>query len=277
MNNYILIDTSYLIFYRYFALRKWWSFVNKDIPIEQPDNTLHPDFYEKFKKVFLECIKNIKKSLKLTRSKCKVVLALDCSREKIWRNEIYNEYKQSRVCQDNVGNIFKFIYSNNLLYEIGADLVLNHENLEADDIVYLVKQEIDNFNRENGNKDYMVTIITGDHDYLQLSDENTTLLDLRFKNLMSKKDVFSDPDKNLFYKIVLGDKSDNIKPIFKKCSKRQVEEYYLNPEKFKTQLELENCEKEYNINKKLIDFNSIPDNLKQEFIEKYRDIIYNIL
>tara|TARA_Y100000389_G_scaffold203863_1_gene253810 strand:+ start:836 stop:1669 length:834 start_codon:yes stop_codon:yes gene_type:complete len=277
MKNYILIDTSYLIFYRYFALRKWWAFAKKDTPIDQADNSLNSEFYDKFKKVFLDCIKNIKKSLKLTRSNCKVILALDCPRDKIWRNSIYKEYKQSRVYQDNVGNIFKFVYNNNLLYEIGADLVLNHENLEADDIVYLIKKEIDNFNRENLNKEYMVTIITSDRDYLQLSDENTCLLDLRFKNLMSKKDVFSEADKNLFYKIVLGDKSDNIKPIFKKCSKRNVEEYYLNLEKFNSQLKLENCVEEYNINKTLIDFNCIPDNLKQEFIEKYRDIIYNSL
>lgn len=277
MNNYILIDTSYLIFYRYFALRKWWTFANKDIPIEQEDNSLNPAFYEKFKKVFLDCIKNIKKNLKLTRSNCKVVLALDCPRDKIWRNQIYSEYKSSRVCQDNVGNIFKFVYNNNLLYEIGADLVINQDKLEADDVVYLVKQEIDNYNKKNDNNEYMITIITGDHDYLQLLHENTCLLDLRFKNLASKKDVFCEPDKNLFYKIVLGDKSDNIKPIFKKCSKRLVEEYYLNPDKFKTQLELENCVNNYNINKTLIDFNCIPDKLKQEFIDKYRDIIYNIL
>ena len=37
---------------------------------------------------------------------------------------------------------------------------------------------------------------------------------------------------HLFYKIVLGDKSDNILPIFKKCGPKTCEKYYENQELF---------------------------------------------
>ena len=273
MINYILIDGSYLIFYRYYALTKWWSIAKKDIPLFNiENNTLHVEFYEKFKKVFLECIKNIKKGLKLHKKNCKVILALDCSRDKIWRQEIYNDYKGLRVNQenDNIGNIFKFVYGNNLLEELKPDAILKHDKLEADDIISILKSEITNkYNIDM----YSITIITGDHDYLQLIDSNTSIYDLKFKNLTDKKGVFSDPHKNLFYKIVLGDKSDNIKALFKRCTKQQVEDYYIDRKKFNDRLNQEKSTEQYRLNTTLIDFNCIPKMLRDDFIEKNKNVI----
>ena len=34
--NYILIDTSYLIFYRYFALLQWWRVAHPDDDLGNP-------------------------------------------------------------------------------------------------------------------------------------------------------------------------------------------------------------------------------------------------
>jgi len=62
--NYLLLDTSYIIFYRYFALLKWWKLAKKDIQL--PENPYEcPEFVEKFTKLFLEQITNIKKKLKI--------------------------------------------------------------------------------------------------------------------------------------------------------------------------------------------------------------------
>ena len=49
--NYILIDGSYFIFYRYYALLAWWKLAKQDETIEIPiDNE---EFVEKFKKTSL--------------------------------------------------------------------------------------------------------------------------------------------------------------------------------------------------------------------------------
>ena len=52
---FILVDTSYWIFYRYFAIMQWWKHVNPDEDLfENPyDNK---DFLEKFIKTFVESL-----------------------------------------------------------------------------------------------------------------------------------------------------------------------------------------------------------------------------
>jgi hypothetical protein len=33
--NYLLLDTSYIIFYRYYALIQWWKLANKDVELSE--------------------------------------------------------------------------------------------------------------------------------------------------------------------------------------------------------------------------------------------------
>ena len=63
----------------------------------------------------------------------------------------------------------------------------------------------------------------------------------------------------------MGDKSDNIPSIFKKCGPKTAEKYYENSELFQKQLEKENSYDNFERNKKLIDFNEIPEELLSEF------------
>ena len=45
--NYILIDTSYWIFYRYYAIFKWWKFAKPDTVL--PENPYEcTEFVDKF-------------------------------------------------------------------------------------------------------------------------------------------------------------------------------------------------------------------------------------
>ena len=74
--NYILIDTSYMIFYRYHALIRWWKHSHET---ELPTNLLDcEEFVTKFIKLFSESILKIKKQLKLHFGvSFPMVLALD--------------------------------------------------------------------------------------------------------------------------------------------------------------------------------------------------------
>tara|TARA_B100001093_G_scaffold518843_1_gene605226 strand:+ start:3073 stop:3924 length:852 start_codon:yes stop_codon:yes gene_type:complete len=278
---FILVDTSYWIFYRYFAIMQWWKHAKPDDHLfENPyDNE---EFVEKFIKTFVESLEGFKKKQKLhkQRSKpatpCTIIAARDCPRKEIWRNSFYNSYKETRDKDDSFmgGPFFKHIYqeNNKLLYEAGVNHVLRFPNLEGDDIVAICKKII-----RQKYPEALIIILANDHDYCQLLDDYTEIINFQNKNLRESKKVFVEPDKNLFYKIVLGDKSDNILPIFKKCGPKTCEKYYENKDLFLQALAKDSgAQDKYQLNKKLVDFNEIPGELANKFLEEYKEIFTNL-
>ena len=275
--TFILVDTSYWIFYRYFAIMQWWRHTNPDIELfEDPYDT--PEFLEKFIKTFVESLEGFKKKQKLhkQRSKpatpCTIIAARDCPRKEIWRNKLYTLYKETRDKDDSFmgGPFFKHVYQDNnkILYDAGINHVLKFPNLEGDDIVAITKKYL-----RNKYPDSMIYIIANDHDYLQVLDENTEIINFQNKNLRENKKVFPESDKNLFYKIVLGDKSDNIMPVFKKCGPKTCEKYYENKKLFLEALAKDKEAKDkFELNKKIIDFNEIPEELVNKFLQEYKSV-----
>ena len=171
------------------------------------------------------------------------------------------------------GDFFKLVYNNNnqMLYDIGIHTVVQFNQLEADDIIAILKNHIRNLNDKTD-----IYIITNDHDYLQLMDENTKLFNLQFKNLLDNKKVFPEADKNLFYKIVLGDKSDNIPPILSGCGPKTTEKYYLDRDLFETALKKQNVYNKYILNKTLVSFSEIPNELVNGFLDTFKEIFDNL-
>jgi len=115
-------------------------------------------------------------------------------------------------------------------------------------------------------------IISSDHDYLQLISDKIKLYDLKYKDVSTSKTAYDDAAKNLFCKIVLGDKSDNISQVFKnkKVGIKTVEKYYDDRELFSKALD--NCEgakEKYDLNNKLINMRLIPDDLSFRFYRNY--------
>ena len=278
---FILVDTSYWIFYRYFAIMQWWKHAKSEIDLNNNpyDNE---EFVEKFIKTFVESLEGFKKKQKLhkQRSKpatpCTIIAARDCPRKEIWRNSLYNSYKETRDKGDSFmgGPFFKEVYqeNNKLLYEAGVNHVLRFPNLEGDDIVAICKKII-----RQKYPEALIIILANDHDYCQLLDDYTEIINFQNKNLRESKKVFVEPDKNLFYKIVLGDKSDNILPIFKKCGPKTCEKYYTNKDLFLEALAKDSgAQDKYQLNKKLVDFNEIPGELANKFLEEYKEIFTNL-
>lgn len=268
--NYLLIDTSYLIFYRYYAIIQWWKHAKSDV--ELPANPYESkEFVDKFTKTFLDSIKIIKKKLNIDKSKCTIIAARDCPRKEIWRNSLYTKYKEQRYKDDEFmgGEFFKLVYNENYLKEAGIHYIIKHNGLEADDIIAITKNYIRAKYQTNN-----IYIITNDHDFLQLKDDYTHLINLKFKNLYENRKVFQNPQKNLFFKIILGDKSDNIEPVFKnkKCGPKTVEKYFENPELFEEALKENNFRDVYELNKKLVCFSEIPNNLIETLLIKNKEI-----
>jgi len=256
--TFLLIDTSYVIFYRIFALKTWFSKAFPEIDITDP--ILNETFMEKYDKLFISSIEKVIKKMKLDIPKTHWVFAKDCLCDTIWRYELFKEYKDGRI--DNTliaSNVFKHTYSN-LLNKFCLDnkcKLIGIDKCEADDIIAVITNHLKDNNKN-------VVIIANDHDYFQLLESgNVKIINLQNKLLNEKSN-----GDDLMMKILIGDKSDNIPPSFKKCGEKTALKLIEKPELLEQKLNKEG-RNQYDLNKKLIDFNEIPGEYKKNIIEAY--------
>jgi 5'-3' exonuclease len=279
-NIFILVDGSYFCFYRYHSLLTWWKNAYPEDLVVLQDPYKNEKFVEKFKKTFIESIQSIPKKLGLiSNKKIKknihsfeineepiLIVGKDCKREKIWRNNLFPNYKANRS-QDGFmgGPFFKMAYEENLFIDGGAIGILSHSHLEADDCIAITcKQLLSTYGC-----DCKIYIITSDKDYLQLASDQVKLYNLAFKDLTEQKSCTGNAKCDLFCKILTGDTSDNIPSVFPKCGPKTALKYFENPSLLQNKLE-ENIEykKQYELNRNIVDFNYIPEELIKEFIEQ---------
>ena len=261
MSNFILIDAGYYCFYRYFAITAWFKFRAKhNDEIELPDKPIeNQEFTDKFKKIFVAKLKEIPKKLKIKNPI--IMVGKDCPQSDIWRVKHFPTYKSQRSTDEGIGPFFRMVYKEKLFEEGGANVVMSHPHLEADDCIAITSKNI-----LKKYPDAKITIITSDMDYLQLVNDNISLYNLKYKPLNTEKTSYGNPKKDLFCKIVSGDKSDNIPSVFPKCGKKTAEKYYENQDLFNKKLQESTEAKEiYERNKMIIDFNCIP----QEFVKEF--------
>ena len=260
--HFIIIDGSYFIFYRFFAITSWMKIAKKD---ENVDIPIENEFFvDKFRSTFISKLKEMQKKLKIKNG---IMLACkDCPRESIWRMKHLPSYKANRVYDDTFmgGPFFKMAWNDELFIKGGCKKVFKYPTLEADDCAAILCKDI-----QNKYPEAKITVITSDMDYLQLANDNVELYDLKYRKLTEKKSSYNDAEKDLFVKIVTGDKSDNIPGVFKKCGPKTACKYYDNKDLFNKQIEKEVAMERYLLNKKIIDFNEIPEDLVTGFKEKY--------
>lgn len=262
--TFIFVDGSYYCFHRYFALLRWWKNAYPEESIDNPYENIK--FVDKFKKTFVENLKKISKNLKIDKKiKPILIVGKDCKRENIWRNKLFPQYKANRDNkEDNFmgGPFFKLAYQDNLFEQGGVSAILEHNCLEADDCIaisvkYLLKKY----------PECMIYIITSDRDYLQLQESNVNIYNLSYKNLRS----FGDQQNDLWIKIIMGDSSDNIPSVFPKCGPKTALLCYQDEAYFsKKMANNQEYYKQYELNQTLIDFDKIPKDLVEEFLQSIK-------
>ena len=257
MTNYLFIDASYFIFFRYFSIENWFKLSHKGEEITDPINNM--DFVNKFKSTFLSKINEITEKLNIDNPV--IIVGKDTPQKNIWRMKHLPTYKGNRDYTNfHGGPFFEMVYNDCLFYQAGAHMVLEYDKLEADDIIAITSKYILE-SREDAN----IHIITSDMDYLQLQGERVKLFNLKYKSLLDSKHAHGNAELDLFIKIVTGDKSDNIKSVFKKCGPKTALKLFKDQSKFREKLEKENGKEQYELNKLLIDFNNIPKDLVDGF------------
>jgi len=259
--QFIFVDGSYYCFYRFYALTNWWKNAYPNEPLDNPFQ--NKKFVDKFKKTFVENLQQIPKKLKIDKNINPImIVGKDCKREQIWRMEIFPKYKANRINDGFMGGpFFKMAYEEELFQQGGAQAILKHSKLEADDCIAIsVKYLLAKYPTCH------IYIITSDRDYLQLNAPNVDLFNLSFKNIAEKSSI-GDPKNDLELKIIMGDSSDNIPSVFPKCGPKTAIKCIEDPEFFKKKMS-DNPEyyKQYELNKTLVDFDNIPNELVCEFM-----------
>ena len=276
MKNIVLVDTSYMSFYRFFATLRWYQFANKDDfrktkEIENYDWSQNKVFMEKYNKMFLESIEKLLKKKVINESI--IVFCCDSQRGTLWRKELYEDYKEGRVdlsIKNNFKPVFKHTYRKLIPKIIKENkypmFMFKLNKIEADDIIAILSKEIVNEYSKS-----QIIIISSDDDFTQLLNKNVKIID--FKKKKFKENNKEESKKLLLKKIILGDCSDNIPSVLpkdrKKLSLKRRKLILEDSDELEIFLkENDEYKKQFEINRKLIDFNYIPKIIKDKIKKK---------
>jgi 5'-3' exonuclease len=166
------------------------------------------------------------------------------------RYNIYSEYKANRIVKTaQKQEVFDKFHVNKKeilrLLKLLPITVCKAEDYEADDVIATLSENL---------KDENVIIISNDTDYIQLLQKG--LNNLKLYNPI-KKTFTQSPDYHyLAWKCLRGDPSDNI-PGF--MSDAKAEKMVRNPSLLQSWMGVEENRANFNINKSLIEFSSVPE------------------
>ena len=276
---YLLVDSSYVSFHRFFSTLIWFSNVYPHV--ETPDDydwSENETFMNHFDETYMKNLLKFRSMYNIPFEN--MIIVRDCPRETIWRMNLYPEYKGTRknTCayknkKYNIGNIFKHIYHDlypKIQEQYGFKLI-KVENAEADDVIAVLANQIRKID-----KNRLVVIISNDNDYLQLVNERTLIWSLQNKLLNTK--VERSAEDILLKKILKGDDSENIPPVKSGIQEDFINKMLENKDSLYQWLnDNPTIREKFESNKKLIDFNEIPENIKnivneQIFTNKIIDI-----
>lgn len=266
----ILVDTSYTSFYRFFATIRWYSFaqpeefakLKSDISYDWKNNKT---FIEKYEKMYLDSI--IKLVKKKIFDNSNIIFCMDSPKENLWRMDIQSDYKGDRIdlsLKHNFKPTFEYTYTEMIpkfIKTLKNIYSMRIEKMEGDDLIAILANYI-----KEQDPNHPVYIVSGDEDFLQLGRPNVIFINYRAK----KPFVLSEEQAalSLRNKFILGDTSDCIPSIFPKgplkaknksgetITKKDILE---SDEKLFEYLEMNpDAKKQYDINKKMVDFRNIP-------------------
>jgi len=145
----ILVDCSYILYDSLFsAIKIYKNEYNPICSIENPiDFTQDEDFCNIFKSRFNSKLwGGIRSKFPFAKGK-NIILCRDCSKKNIWRRDFDPSYKQNRIesakepLDYDLGAIFNYFYTYMLkdLEDYGV-IILEHYNMEADDIYFVISK-----------------------------------------------------------------------------------------------------------------------------------------
>lgn len=234
---FIIIDGSFYCYHHFFSVKKQFTTKNSR------------SFMEQYKTSFVDQLLHLKKGL----NNPVLIIGKDCTRAHIWRHDLFDKYKATRKQVPEVRPFIQLAY-HELFQRAGANKIISHPRLEADDCIALYVSHLVHL--------YplcRIIIMTGDKDYVQLQCENVKILTWTYKELTGNP---------LQVKILMGDKSDNIPSVFPQCgiktATRCMNDIHYFAQKMNNNKQYYD---QYTLNTKLMDFHHIPTKYKREFLD----------
>jgi 5'-3' exonuclease len=253
----LLVDGSYFCFNRYHAVKRWWSFQpeSKDALLLPSQSKL---FIDKFRSTFIPSL--LAYRTLHAGDDAQIYVARDGSQ--VWRHELTDDYKAGRDKSKHPDIRYFLDMAYDELFQCSHIMgVLFHAKLEADDCIALSVRRLRELELS-----VPVTILTSDHDYLQLLDKNTNIFDMENRNLRKSKKCYDDPKLDLFCKIVSGDKSDNIAQVFPRVGPKTAAKLFRDPGALDVLFAKHpDSRRRFKHNEVMIDFSKIPPNLAADF------------
>lgn len=210
-----------------------------------------------------------------TMDKIDIVFVMDDFTSKSFRKELYPQYKAQRKLVPKSYDMYKIrnyvfdvIFKELELEEKYGYKFISVAGAEADDIIAIAMNKCSD--------DYMIKVLfASDHDFVQL--ENVKQIDLFGKEVQCKiGSIEVTPQEYLLGKILLGDGADNIGKVFKGVGPKKAINLIRNKDKLKEMLK-ENAEsaRQYKLNKQLIAFSEIPEELSNRICEEFNKTVYS--
>jgi len=266
---YIFVDASFYIFYRYCATKVW--FVKHTKMGEDKDcHVDNPLFLDKYVKHFQDGIKKIMKKFHPDG----IIYFRDSPKQTVWRMEFLKSYKERRdqPSEPFISQFFRYSFE----HLIPNDQVISVAQAEGDDVIAIAtKYE----NQHHPNREIM--IITGDSDFLQLVNQQTKVIRLPKLDEMpvivkiNGDKIEVDGPTYIHHKVLIGDKSDDIPKVYHGCGPKMAYDMVLNQELLQQHI-LDHPDRKttYELNKKLIMFDEIPQKIKDQIIQNYKRTVY---
>ena len=202
------------------------------------------------------------------------IFAMDDRVSYSFRKKLYPEYKAHRALvkrsyqiQPIKDYIVNVIFKELEVEETYGYRLIKIEGAEGDDVIATA---LLNFKDK-----YLASmLVASDHDFLQI--DGVREFDLFGKE--AKRDLGGEivsADDYLLGKILMGDKSDNIKQVFPKCGPKTALKWTKDKAALKNILkESQDAASRYLLNKKIISFKEIPSELSNTILEKVNVALY---
>ena len=198
-----------------------------------------------------------------------VVFTEDSPVSENFRRKLYPEYKAQRsLLKYNFNKpVIKAYIQDVIFKELDIENKLGYkiikvQGCESDDIIAVLMNNYRNYSCR--------ILVSSDRDFLQLEDVNQydmwgQKVEFHVKNHEEYK---LEPREFLYWKIVNGDTSDNIKHVFPKCG--DVKSYRLVKDRTTLKrmlMENQEAAERFMLNKKLIDFREIPKEMSDRILK----------
>lgn len=166
-----------------------------------------------------------------------------------FRYDLFADYKANRIVKQaaNQAQQEKFLQSKDAIVRILQHFPITlarAANYEADDLVGTLCDDL---------KDEEVTVLSNDSDYIQLLQ--CGYKSCQIYNPIKKVFMEAPPYPYVVWKCLNGDKSDNIPALLKP---KKALDCVNNPEVFQKFMDVEENRANFNVNRQLIEFRSVP-------------------